>query len=372
MPQAFFSLLFLLAIGQGGLLFCIALRQTSMRQANRLLAALLLLFVLMIGHAWLGVLGLYRTYPHTPAAITTLPLLIGPLLWLYLRSLLLGQHPVQRDLWHGLPFVLALACWMPYYLLPAHTKYAMMMLQQQIPLHIVWFAAFKVMHLTGYVLFGLRLIMQVRAARPEEPLNHQLYRLTLLLGLGILLDAGLFAMEQLISGWPEVSDTVGGVVLTLFIYGLAMMSMRLPEGYQPKPLPEPEPAKPRYANSLLTPQQREDFLQRLTNSMEQEQLFRNGELKLEELAAHLAMTSHELSQLINEECGVNFQEYLNRYRVQALQQSLQDPAQQGATILDLALAAGFNSKSSLNRAFKKHTGSTPSDWRMANTEPAPR
>ena len=366
MSQTIFSLLFLLAIGQGLLLCGMALRQTSLHLANRLLAALLLLFVLMIAHAWLGVQNLYRTYPHSAAAIATLPLLFGPLLWLYLRSLLLGQSLTRRDAWHALPFALALLIWLPYYLLPGQTKYAMMMLQQRVPLHILGFAAFKVLHIVGYVLFCLRLIVQVRSARPEQSLPQNLYRLTLLLGLGILLDGGLFALEQLNPDWPEYADTVGGLTLTLFVYGLAMMSMRLPDGYQPQPLAEP--AKPRYANSLLSAQseqQRQDFLQRLANSMEQEQLYRNGELKLEELAAHLAMTGHELSQLINEECAVNFQEYLNRFRVEALKQSLQDPAQQGATILDLALAAGFNSKSSLNRAFKKHTGSTPSEWRQA-------
>ncbi len=341
----------------------IALRQTSQHLANRLLAALLLLFVLMIGHAWLGVQNLYRSYPHSAAAITTLPLLIGPLLWLYLRSLLLGQRLTRRDAWHALPFAAALLIWLPYYLLPGQTKYAMMVLQQGVPVHILWFAGFKVLHLLGYLLLCLRLIVQVRNQRPEQTLPRNLYRLTLLLGVGIMLDAGLFALEQLNPDWPEYADTVGGVTLTLFVYGLAMLSLRLPDGYLPQALAES--AKPRYANSLLSGQQRQEFLQRLASSMEQDQLYRNGELKLEELAAHLALTGHELSQLINEECGVNFQEYLNRFRVEALKQSLQDPAQQGATILDLALAAGFNSKSSLNRAFKKHTGSTPSEWRLA-------
>ena len=109
-------------------------------------------------------------------------------------------------------------------------------------------------------------------------------------------------------------------------------------------------------------------MQRLTASMEQAHAYRDGELKLEQLAQSLAMTLHELSQLINESHGVNFQEYLNRYRVEDLKRSLRDPANSGTSILDLALAAGFNSKSALNRAFKRQTGMTPSEYR---TTPPP-
>ena len=54
---------------------------------------------------------------------------------------------------------------------------------------------------------------------------------------------------------------------------------------------------------------------------------------------------------------------VNRYRVQALKQALSDPQQAAQSILDLALAAGFNSKSAFNRVFKKQTGMTPGAYR---------
>lgn len=366
MSKSLISLLFLFAIGQGILLCIIALRQTKMRQANRLLSASLLLFVLMISHSWLGIQDLYRVYPHTEAAIATLALLVGPLLLLYLRSVLLGVTLSVRDSWHTFPFILSLILWMPYYFQSAETKYTLMLTQQRLPVHLIVFAICKVTHLLVYLLLSLRLIQKVRASRPEQQFSRQLHRLSMLLTLGILLHLALFGLERLNPSWPEFSDIVGAMTLTMFVYGLAIMSMRLPEGYQPEALPTP--ASPRYVNNLISSEQRQIFLTRLIDSMEREQLFRNGELKLEELAEHLAMTAHELSQLINEACAVNFQEYLNHFRVEALKLSLLDPEQQNATILELALAAGFNSKSSLNRTFKKHTGSTPSEWRAGKIE----
>ena len=108
---------------------------------------------------------------------------------------------------------------------------------------------------------------------------------------------------------------------------------------------------------------RAQFLAQLLQKMEQDQVYKNGDLKLETLAEILALTPHELSQLVNVECGTNFQDFLNRYRVEALKQQLHDMANQQKTVLELAVACGFNSKSAMNRAFKKLTGMTPSEFR---------
>jgi AraC-like DNA-binding protein len=139
----------------------------------------------------------------------------------------------------------------------------------------------------------------------------------------------------------------------------ALLAMRVPLGYKP----QQEPEKPRYGGKRLSEPDRSRFLAALTASMEQEYAYRDGELTLNSLAARLAMTGHELSQLINDACGVNFQDYLNRYRVEEIKSALRGGEQAEDGVLELALAAGFNSKSAFNRAFKKHTGVTPSEFR---------
>jgi hypothetical protein len=71
-------------------------------------------------------------------------------------------------------------------------------------------------------------------------------------------------------------------VLTCFVYGLAFYAMRLPIGYRP-PLPRvatPEP--PRATPSLLAPNDRAHFLDKLTASMEVDYAYRDGELSLEQ------------------------------------------------------------------------------------------
>jgi AraC-like DNA-binding protein len=156
------------------------------------------------------------------------------------------------------------------------------------------------------------------------------------------------------------ADAIGAIALALFVYATALLAVRLPLSYRPAPAPAP---KPRYAGSSMSDQQRTAFMASLAASMERDEAWRNGELKLEELAGQTAMTPHELSQLINEACGTNFQDYLNRFRVEALKHALCSPAREGASILDLGVECGFNSKSALNRIFKAQTGMTPTEFR---------
>lgn len=363
------SWFFIVAIGQGLFLslFLATTRQPELRLANRLLAVLVMVFVLIIGHAALSVHGLFGDYPHAAAAVAVLPLLTGPLLLLYLRSLLHGARLSRRALPHFAPFLLALLAWTPYYVLPAADKLALRAAQSHIPLLLSAFALVKALHFAGYMVISYRLVAHASRARPDEPLIAGLRRLTVLLAAGLALDAVLLAIEHVHEELPMSSDTWGALVLIGFVYGLALLSMRVPLGYRPRQAAPLEPPAVRASASLLSPAERDKFLQDLTRSMEHGHAYRDGELTLDALASRLAMSAHELSQLINQSCGVNFQEYLNRYRVEALKLAMRDPQRAPASILDLALAAGFNSKSSMNRAFKKHTGTTPSEFRRLET-----
>ncbi|MCC6073301.1 helix-turn-helix domain-containing protein [Massilia sp. GCM10020059] len=362
MPNSILSLLFLMAIGQGLFLAAALLLsgQPAVRGANRLLAALLLVCAAIIGHAWLGANGLYLAYPHSALAVATLGLLAGPLLYLYLGSMLFDRPLGRRQLVHIAPFAIATLALLPFYLQPAEAKLAWMLGRTGPPWYLAVAAVAKLAFFLGYIRASHLLVKKIDAG----PLVHGLRRLLIVWLVGGVLSVAALAMEFADVPMAISADAVGALALLCFVYATAFLAIRLPLGYRPQPEPMP---KPRYANSLMPEEARSGFLAKLTHSMEQRELYRNGELKLDELAAELAMTGHELSQLINEACGVNFQDYLNRYRVEALKLSLLSPANADATILDLAMAAGFASKSALNRAFKKHTGMTPSEFRRAES-----
>ncbi|NYE62853.1 AraC-like DNA-binding protein [Duganella sp. 1224] len=362
MVNTIISWLFLAAIAQAVFL-SIALfnpRQPEMRTANRLLSALLLVFSAIIGHAWLGLNHLYRVYPHSALAIVTLGLAVGPLLYLYLRAMLSDQPLGGRALLHFLPFAVATLAMLPFYLRPADEKLAWMRQLRGWPWYLALGAVVKLVILFFYLRASYRLVRRVPA---DSELVTDLRRLMRLWLASAVLSALAVAMAAFDIDQPLSVEAVDGGALMLFVFATAYTAMRLPLGYRPRALPPAPPPKPRYADKPLSAADRDAFLARLTACMAQDQPYRNGELKLEDLAERVAMTPHELSQLINQHCGTNFADYLNRHRVEALKLALQDPQQAATSILDLAMIAGFNSKSAMNRAFKKYTDMTPGEFR---------
>ena len=127
---------------------------------------------------------------------------------------------------------------------------------------------------------------------------------------------------------------------------------------------EPEPATDgKYARSGMTPDTAEEIGRRLLQRAGHQHDNREPELTLAELAGRVGTSPQLLSQYLNEVQGVTFYDYVNGLRVADVQRMMSDPARRGDSLLDLSLAAGFNSRSTFNAAFKKVTGIPPSQWR---------
>lgn len=101
--------------------------------------------------------------------------------------------------------------------------------------------------------------------------------------------------------------------------------------------------------------------EKLLQAMEKDKLYRDPELTLTDLAKQLGTNPSLLSKVINRNFQVNFNDFVNRYRVQEVKQQLEKGAAAQLTVMSLAYDAGFNSKATFNRAFKKHTGQNPSE-----------
>ncbi|MBN8431004.1 helix-turn-helix transcriptional regulator [Microbulbifer salipaludis] len=112
-------------------------------------------------------------------------------------------------------------------------------------------------------------------------------------------------------------------------------------------------------------------VQRLSRHMAQARPYLNSNLRLEDLAHQVSLSSKLLSNLINREFGCNFFEYVNRYRLAEVKAALADPEQVDTSVLDLALRAGYNSKTTFNRLFKLDTGVTPSQFRKTELAVVP-
>ncbi len=103
--------------------------------------------------------------------------------------------------------------------------------------------------------------------------------------------------------------------------------------------------------------------QQLISYLEQEKPYLQPDLTLNQLAQQLKVPSATLSKCINELFDQNFNELINRFRVRCMKAKLLDESFQHLSILGIAFDCGFRSKATFNRAFRKHTGTSPSDFR---------
>lgn len=96
--------------------------------------------------------------------------------------------------------------------------------------------------------------------------------------------------------------------------------------------------------------------------MENERLFLQPELSLNELAQHLQTNSVQLSATINQMFNKNFNDYINGLRIEEFIKKYDQDVNKRYTLLSLAFDSGFNSKATFNRAFKKIKGSSPNEF----------
>jgi AraC-like DNA-binding protein len=94
----------------------------------------------------------------------------------------------------------------------------------------------------------------------------------------------------------------------------------------------------------------------------------DSRLTLRALCQHLRENPHYVSQVINQDLGSTFYDLINRQRIENAKQAL--AAFPDKTVLEIALQAGFNSKSTFNTAFRQHAGTTPTRFRRAHRNPA--
>jgi AraC-like DNA-binding protein len=148
------------------------------------------------------------------------------------------------------------------------------------------------------------------------------------------------------------------IIFYLSFYGIKQYSIAEYYGRESKD----GESKEKYKTSSLTSTEQETIYGKLLTLFETESVYQESRLQLQDVADKLNIPAHSLSQTINTMTGKPFYDFVNGYRVTYLQRHLEDPTQKRFTILALGLESGFNSKASLNRVFKEHTGLSPSAY----------
>ncbi len=117
--------------------------------------------------------------------------------------------------------------------------------------------------------------------------------------------------------------------------------------------------------TVVTEKVYSEELLKLQQYMNEEKPFLNPSLTIQDVSNDTQIPVRDLSLLINHKLEQHFYDFINAYRIENAKNILKDVAKSKVTILEILYEVGFNSKSSFNTAFKKHTGFTPTDFRKA-------
>lgn len=109
----------------------------------------------------------------------------------------------------------------------------------------------------------------------------------------------------------------------------------------------------------------------LRKLIEHGRIYREQDLSIASLSQKLDIPEYRLRRLINRQLGHrNFSAFINGYRLAEAETALGDPGQADVPVLTIALDAGFGSIGPFNRAFKAHTGLTPTEYRRTRLDGA--
>jgi len=103
---------------------------------------------------------------------------------------------------------------------------------------------------------------------------------------------------------------------------------------------------------------------RIISEMENHQFYLNEELTLHSFAKEIKISSRLVSSCVNRNIGVNFNEWVNNYRVEKALDDIKSDSRNSLSIEGIGSDSGFKSRSAMYAAFKKKTGHSPGHFRQ--------
>jgi AraC-like DNA-binding protein len=327
---------------QGWLLSFLLIRKRSDKVSSWIFTAILVTISLQLTSKVISKMWLWENVHYFYNVSYLLPYLIGPLMYLYVRTsnnTALGL--IRSDVLHFFPFVFN-ALWLALLLL---TRYSLP------HLHPYTHAALQVISLVVYARLALKL-----ATNKERTFIH-----VLAVSEGVAAIT-LALMVMYYGRFPDVKLLF--ITLTVVIYWISYKTLRFNsfEDNDASVVTLKAVRHPKYSHSSLRPEEGDRIEKDLQSAMTSK-AFLDPDLTIDTLAAKLGTSRHHLSQVLNERVGKTYNDYINDQRLDEVCLRLSDGRNKKYTIAAIAFDCGFNSVSGFNEIFKKRFSTTPSRYR---------
>jgi AraC-like DNA-binding protein len=106
-----------------------------------------------------------------------------------------------------------------------------------------------------------------------------------------------------------------------------------------------------------------EICNKIKSEMVSKEYYLNQNLTLHDFAKEIQISTRTISNCINQSIGLNFNEWVNNYRVEKVMEILKDGKSNHLSIEGVGTDSGFKSRSAMYTAFKKKTGQSPGNFR---------
>jgi AraC-like DNA-binding protein len=368
MPLTPWTYVYFAAAVQAVLLALALWRRPANREANRLLS-----FWVALTGIDLAVKALYwhlltpewfRAYRF----VALFPFLYGSLFYLYVRALTRERGFRPRDLVHLAGFGVMLVL-NGYVLLMDHAHLQALSARWIAGERSVgaWFDVPLFLYSLSYVLAALALVHGYRRRlrdRRSDADRMSLRWIDVMAGFQVVI--WCVAIVQALVYLPVVNYGLLFGLVAAWVCAVGWFSLAQP----PVAAEEPPAPPPTPAGSAVDDARFDAVQARLAELMGgAAPLYLEPALTIGQVARRSGYPEYLVSAVINRRLGGSFWDYVNRLRVEAARERLADP-DDARTVLDIAYACGFTSKSTFNAAFKRQVGQTPSAYRRLAPAPS--
>ncbi|WP_163321985.1 helix-turn-helix domain-containing protein [Draconibacterium mangrovi] len=351
---------------------------TRGRLSNIMLSLYLLLTIQDNGSQFTSIY-IYEQWPIIGMLISQTTFLIIPSLYLFVKSSVYSDFRLRySSLLHAGPMIIFNLLLIPVYYKPLIDN------PEQNWVDLVSTAYFvKLIYISihtqifVYYIFIFRMLLKYRNILLENYASPKLDNYKWLFQfISILFFAELIATVKNIYRFGDneflysVFVVIVNILVVIIIFWLVIKALKKPElfiGVNANTIPVNQMIKEIEENTDDNFDEElsgyKEIIKKLENHMKVNEPFMDSSLSVYDLAKQINVPSRDLSIAINHIVKKHFFDYVNEYRIKKAMEIFKNTNDEKLTVLEVLYEVGFNSKSSFNTAFKKFTGTTPSEFK---------
>lgn len=346
-------------------------RRDGWNGANTLLATLLLIFSGYLFEHYLVLEDLVAKLPHLVATFVPFLFLLGPLYFFYVKAML--GHPINlqtKNFLHIIPAVICFFTIVPFYLQSAEYKIARVEACDpnnfQLPANRAIYFGSLFIHMASYIYATWQFLKEQQKITDRRTFKHSdvVFRWLRFFTAGfaslLFCFLAVFLLFLLTNFHLYVALFTLLLVPAFLIHAIGYWAIKESVIIHRNGAGS---SNGRYQSSGLTEARAGNLKRKLLSLMETDKIYRDSGASLVEVSKKLSVNSKYLSQLVNQEFACSFSDFINSYRIEEAKKMLVDEKYGHWSLLGIAMEAGFTTKNTFTRVFKRHTGVAPSDFR---------